>query len=449
MSDLLSIGRTGIFAYRTALATVSENVVNAETEGYARRTVRLTESNVSSGSNYRYRASAVFGGVDIADISRAWDEYKAADARVSSSEASRAETRLRWLDNVETMLDDSDVGTGVKLTAVFTSADALATDPSSTVARNAFLLALDEAAGGIRNTAVGLSRVADGITEQARNTVSLANGALTALADVNNGLKRAVPGTAAHAQLLDERDRLIGQVANAVGVDASYDTFGRVTLTVAGTSGATLVEGSIAAFLGVVPAIDGRLSLVASGNGATTGVFPLGGSLAALVDVASTVADRRTQLDDIARGFAEDINDWQAQGRTEANVAGVPLLDASGGAMALALLTRDPAAVAAASADGTANGNALALSELRGVDGVEQRWAMLVNGQAQVVQAARAEASAATARRDGALAALDGITGIDLDVEAAELLRYQQAYGGAAKILQVARETLQTVLDLF
>ena len=34
-------------------------------------------------------------------------------------------------------------------------------------------------------------------------------------------------------------------------------------------------------------------------------------------------------------------------------------------------------------------------------------------------------------------------------VEAAELMRFQQAYSGATKIIQVARETLQSIIDLF
>ena len=49
--------------------------------------------------------------------------------------------------------------------------------------------------------------------------------------------------------------------------------------------------------------------------------------------------------------------------------------------------------------------------------------------------------------RDATMVALDGVAGIDLDREAADLVRLQQAYGGAARILQVAREMLDTLLN--
>ena len=40
MSDLLSIGASGLAAYRNALNTIGENVANAETPRYSRRTDR-------------------------------------------------------------------------------------------------------------------------------------------------------------------------------------------------------------------------------------------------------------------------------------------------------------------------------------------------------------------------------------------------------------------------
>jgi flagellar hook-associated protein 1 FlgK len=65
------------------------------------------------------------------------------------------------------------------------------------------------------------------------------------------------------------------------------------------------------------------------------------------------------------------------------------------------------------------------------------------------LSSARSEAAAASTRRDGSFAARDEVAGIDLDREATELLRYQRAYDGSAKIIQVSRDTLQAILDLF
>jgi flagellar hook-associated protein 1 FlgK len=115
--------------------------------------------------------------------------------------------------------------------------------------------------------------------------------------------------------------------------------------------------------------------------------------------------------------------------------------------VAMETLVTDPALVAAESTDGRLNGNLLALDALRGPNGSEARWNALVSDSATALAAVKSEASAAASWRDNSFASLDEVTGIDLDREAAELLRFQQAYGAASRIIQVARDTFETLLS--
>jgi flagellar hook-associated protein 1 FlgK len=449
MSDLLSIGRAGVTAYRSALAVVADNVTNAETPGYARRSVSLQESSVSFGASPYFKATTTFGGVNAVGTQRAWDDFKAADARLSSGDAARADARVRWLSTTEAALDDSENGIGTRLTSVFSAADALAADPNGDLPRRQMLLALDDAAGTIRTSADALARTADGIAGEAGLTVDSINADLVSLAKLNAALNRAGNGTSAFVQLADQRDKLLDGLAAKIGIDVAIEPSGMAIVTLAGTAGATLIGGIDPSRVGLVRAADGRLSLTLADAQGTTPIFPSAGTLAGLIEVASTVTDRRAQLDTIAADFTAALNGWQAQGRDPNGQPGAPLLSISGGAATLALATNDPAAIAAAAPGGAANGNLLALAPLRGNNGAEKQWAALVAGHSQVVASAKSEATAASARGDAAFAARDDVSGIDLDQEAANLLRFQQAYDGSAKIIQVARETLQTILNLF
>ncbi|WCT73648.1 flagellar hook-associated protein FlgK [Sphingomonas naphthae] len=450
MSDLLSIGRSGVTAYRNALSTVGENVSNAETEGYSRRTVTLKEVN-ASGSQPLYKAATQFGGVSTASIQRAWDEFKATDARTTASDDGRADARLRWLTTTETALNDGAAGVGKQLTSVFTAADALASDPSSGAARSNFLAAIDGAAGAMRTAADALGRASTGLSSEAVQTVDQLNANLASLSQVNASMVRLRPGTAAYATAADERDRLVGQVAAKIGVDVTIDAQGQANLTLAGSSATKLLDANQPAVLKVATSSDGLLALsIAGGAEGDKPIYPTSGALSGLIDVAATIADRRQSLDVIATQFAGEINDWQAAGLTDANAPGGDLvtLGTNGAASIKLATTATTAGIAVASADGTGNGNALALGTLRTATGVEKRWSTMVTGQAQSVASAKSEASAAAARKDTAMAALDDVTGVDLDREAADLLRFQQAYGASTKIIQVARETLQSILDL-
>jgi flagellar hook-associated protein 1 FlgK len=452
MSDLLSIGRSGVVAYRAALAATGENVSNAETEGYSRRVVTIKESSVAVSSNYQYRSTAIFGGADIGSIKRVYDDYKLAYARLSTSSAGYADTKVQWMQVTENALDDSEVGLGVKLSAVFAAGETLSTDASSDPNRQAVLTAIDDAAKQFNTTAGMLKNAADGITSGTQATIDGVNGALKALAQVNIGLQRAQIGTASQAQLLDQRDKLLNTISEAISIDVHFENDGRANVNLSGNTGVTLVDAGRpdVAFIGAVNASDGRFSLIASGLSPQTPIGPLSGSLAALQASADIVASRRQSLNTIAATFADQVNNWNKQGLDKNDDPGVDLITlGSDGAASIALGTTDVAKVAAKSTDGIANGNALVMKDQRTSTGSEARWALLVSTHAQIVATAKSQASAAASQKEGALIGVDEVSGVDLDVEAAQMLRFQQAYSGSAKILQVARETLQEIMKLF
>ncbi len=449
MSDLLSIGLSGVTAYRTALAAVADNVANAENPGYARREVRLREGINSGSSSPLYREDLLFAGVEAGAVSRAWDAYRAADSRYAASAAGRAGVRQQWLTSIETALPNGPSSVGSLIGAFFNAGEALAATPSDRLGRTAMLMALESATGAIRTTADNLKRVSDGIIKAVEIDVDGLNADLAALAEVNVALRQTAPGRTARASMEDERDRIIDSIAARIDIEASIGENGVATLTLGRVAGITLLDPMHRAVIGTAVAADGRVSLRMFANGTTTPLPAIGGRLAGLVDVAASTSDKRNELEGIAQQFANDVNAWSAQGRTANGDPGEPLLVMTAGAMSLAVATSDPAAIAAASADGTENGNLLTLPALRGTDGVEARWAALVAAQAQALSSARSEAAAAATRRDGSLATRDEISGIDLDREAAELMRYQRAYDGSAKVIQVARDTLQSILDLF
>lgn len=453
MSDLLSIGRSGVLAYRAALTAVGENVSNANTEGYTRRTVTLSESAVSSSTSYQYKSNAVFGGADVASVQRVYDDYKTNYARLATSDAAKADAKSQWLQTTESALDDSDVGLGVKMSSVFTSAESLATDVDSAPNRQAMVSALQDATQQFNTTATALQNAAAGVSTSAQSTVDGLNGQLKALAAVNLGLQRAQAGTSGQSLLLDQRDSLLKQIATGIGVDVKLQGDGSATVSLTGNSSMVLVDAAKpqnTAYVGLLQAADGRLSLVTSGQAASqTALTPQSGALAGLVDVSNTIASRRADLDTIAQKFSDTINTWNSGGVDGNGAVGAALISNGSSAATIGLATTDISRIAAASTDGVANGNALALKNLRTSDGAEARWALLVSTHAQAVSSANAEASATDAQRDGALTDLTTATGVDLDVEAAQLLQYQQAYSASSKIIQVAKETLQDIMNLF
>ena len=449
MSDLLGLGLSGLRAYRTALGAVGENVANAETEGYTRRQAVLTPG-VTGGARLTpyYGDSFVFGGVKVQGIDRAWDMFKASEMRHASSAAGRTAVREQWLTGIETALDDGPFGVGARITAFFNAADDLAATPGETFGRSQLLAKLDEVAGAFRGNAEALSRLSSGIADAAQIEAARVNDAVSALAKLNATLRVAAPGGAVRAAIEDDRDRLINSIAERIGVVASVNPDGTTQLTLADPPGSVLVSPTESSSFAFAVAADGRLSLQVTNGTGTAAVVPSSGKLAGLMESADAAAARLADLDTLALDFAAQINSWSASGFDSAGNPGQDLLEAPTGALTMRSLVTDPALVPAARA-GVANGNLLALDALRGAGGVERRWTSLVANHAQALSSAKSEHAAATAWRENSFGALDAVTGVDLDREAADLLRFQQAYSAAARIIQVGRETVQDILNIF
>ena len=450
MSDLLNIGSSAVSAYRSALAAVGENVANAETPGYARRSIKLSQADGGGSSpDPIYRDSILFGGVTAVGVQRAWDSFRASEARYAASADGRASVRQQWLTNIESALGDGAAGIGQSLTGFFNAGATLAATPADRLGRAAMLTALDTVASAFRTTADGLGRVADGIADATRLDVEGVNGALAALHELNGTIRVAPAGSTARTSLEDQRDRLIDEIAERIDVTATISRDGAASLSLAGASGVALLTGTGPAYLTMATAADGRIAIHLSVAGTSMPLPATGGRLAGLTEMASATADRRAALDSLAGDLVTGINAVSAGGIDGNGDPGADLLALPAGAASMRLIVSDPALIAAQGADGVPNSNLLALDALRGAGGFEDRWNALVSDNAQSVAVAMSEATAAASWRDLGFAALDEVTGIDLDREAAELLRFQQAYSGATRVIQVARETVNAILDLF
>ena len=439
MSDLLGIGYSGLKAYSRALSTIGDNIANAQTPGYARRRLEMMEA-VGGGNSIFYRGNTNPGGVDIRGLDRSVDAWLIEDSRLTSGDAERAATKLDWLGKVEGALSDETNGIKTGLTNLYTTADQLTSDPSNRTLRAQFLQSVDDIASGFRTAANELDKMGEGIEGAAASEVDTFNANLGALEQINIGLRKARPGSTNEASLLDERDRLLDKLSSQAGVSATFDTNAAVTQRAAG-SGDLLEGGGVVNPISVTAAADGRLSYSVGGSPLAIST----GSLAGLAEGANHVADQRAALDTMATGFATQLHAAHQAGIDADGNPGQPLFTGTSAAT-LTAATLAPDQVAVADASGS-NGNMLALGAMRGANDPEARWSGHMASQAQTVASARAQDAAAATRADASAAARDGVSQVDLDKEAAELLRFQQAYSAAARTIQVARETMQTLLS--
>jgi flagellar hook-associated protein 1 FlgK len=445
MSDLLSIGASGVRAYQSALTTVSENIANTGVDGYSRRQVRLSEVQVTGGLASGARANGM--GVVAAGIMRAGDVYADEAVRSSTSDVSRTAGGAKWLDRIEGALTGDKLPE--RLSGFFGSSRALGAEPASSGLRTGMLGAAEGAAVAFAATGRALDQVAadlDAVAEQSAQDLTQLAGTL---AKINLGLGRTQRSTAAAAQLADQRDQVLEKMSGLIDLKASLDADGRATVRLGGRNGPVLVDPARSGQITYARA-GGAVALTLSFAGEGGLIIPQGGELAGIADAAARLNDTRGQLNAVATRFAASVNKVQADGDDLNGAAGRPLFATGTSPTDLSVAITDPSGIAAAARgggprDGT---NLDGFEVLRTASGAEGSAIALVTDNAATLRQRQAIAEAQGAIRNGAVTARASLAGVDLDNEAVDLLRFQQAYQASSRVIQVARETFQSILEI-
>ncbi len=230
MSDLLSIGSSGVTAYQRALATVSNNIANVNTEGYTRQDVSLTANLPREIGNSYLGTGARFNAVQ-----RQYDAFVESNLRNSNSDLQSQKPLLSYVNRLIDVMGDESIGLTTAMNLFFESARDLATDPASVVSRSIFLRDADGLASRFRQLA-GQFDLLDKETRQSVDTDVGQINALTAqLAQMNKQLAKHSSESNQPSELLDQRDLLLRELSGLVSIKTRFETNGSVIVSVGDT----------------------------------------------------------------------------------------------------------------------------------------------------------------------------------------------------------------------
>ncbi|HEY5677307.1 MAG TPA: flagellar hook-associated protein FlgK [Myxococcales bacterium] len=450
-SDLLSIGRSGAQAARVALDVTAQNIANASSDGYVRRTAKLQE--VSSSGGIGSIGDVSLSGVRLEGVVRNADLFRQAEVRRTGADAARADAEVAGLENVQAAVEQSNVYNA--MVGFEGSLQQLVGDPTSSSLRANVIEAARTMVGTFNIASSALDAVGTGLRFEATDAVTQVNTLSGELARVNLRLARAADASSDQTALLDQRDSLLQQLSAFTDVSTTINSDSTVELRLGGASGPLMVQGGSAGTLGMTTASDGTITFAVSGMAASPVAAPLtGGSLAGKAQALTKLAAVHTQLDALAQSMADTVNAAQGSGITPANAAGQPLF--GGGppitAANMTLALTDGAGIATAPAGAGANsrdaGNLNALRTALGqADPVGGMDALLFDISG-TVQGRTVTRDALRTIANGAKVSLQAQAGVDLDQEAVNLVRFQQAFQASGKVMQTAKDIFDTLLAI-
>lgn len=441
--DLIQIGKAGTIAARTALELTAQNIANAGNETYARRTASMAEVMATGG--VAYQSDSAPGGVRVDQVLRSDSLFLQNQARQSNADHTRVAAEVMGLANAEAAIEQAGIYPAiVEFEAALAS---LQGDPLNGSLRAAALESARTLAGTFNLADTALGQAGDQILFEATAGVDQVNLALGELARINSAVARTEPGTANHAALMDQRDAFLAQLSEQVGTSVTYQPSGAVEVRLGDAGGPLLISGAQVSTLSVAQNADGTLAYALNGNA----VSPATGRLAGQAQALVARRDLGAELDTLAAMVIGMVNAAQASGTAPDGSPGAPVFSGTN-AGDIAVIMASGAALASAPAGAGVNSrdttNLEALRVALANNGPAAELDRILFQLSSMVQGRTTTRDALGTIAAAAQTALAAETGVDLDAEAANLVRFQQAFQASGRVIQVASDIFDTILGI-
>nr|WP_272505420.1 flagellar hook-associated protein FlgK [Salinibacter ruber] len=248
---MFDIGSTSLRAVGEKIDATSQNIANAESEGYRRRRVSLSSRSVAATGLYASNGAqdVTSSGVGVEQFERVRDGMLVAARNEARSSESAAREEGRVLGVLEGALaTDTDAGLSASLQGLADGFSNLAINPDSQGVRESVL-------GRARQLTDTFGRLDQRLGELTTNTenalagnVEKANGLLDKVASLNEQIENARAGGSPDYAAEDQRDQTVKELSKLLPVEAQENRSDGYTLTV---DGMTVVQGTEATNLSV------------------------------------------------------------------------------------------------------------------------------------------------------------------------------------------------------
>jgi flagellar hook-associated protein 1 FlgK len=463
-SGVLGTAVSGLMAFQRSLETTSNNIANANTDGYSRQSVDFSERQSQlTGGGY------IGKGVDVTNISRSYDQFISAQLRSSTSTFGDADQYKKLAGQIDSFLADPASGLSPVMKDFFSAMNKVANDPSSIAARQVLLSDADSMAQRFNSMTSRFQGLNTQVAQEMTSITEKVSSYAASIAELNGKIATGI-GRSNNGQqpndLLDQRDVLLGKLSELVNVSVIPQANGMTSVFI-GQGQALVLDKSSNALIATPSAADPQKLDITLKTPTTSQVITPqidGGALGGTLRFKNEILDPEAQnLKNIAETMTFAVNQLHKTGFGLDGSTGNDFLSYNATTGTLTNNLTDPRKFAAATTAATVPGdnrNALALANLENAsvailqNGVatttnttfQDAYGQIVSKVGSLTNAANISAAAQESLLNNAKSAAESVSGVNLDEEAANLIKYQQSYQAAAQVISASKGLFDTLL---
>lgn len=314
-NSLMNTGISGLNAAQNMLNVISNNISNAHTPGYNRQQQVLSQAN---GTKYGF--GFVGNGVSVSSVNRTYNDFVVGQLRQSQSQSGSIKAYYNALSKVDNLLAENETSLSSQINNLFSSLNKLSSNASDPSIKQTVISNMTSLVNQFNKTENNLKTQIANINTELSNNVDKVNTYTQQIAELNQKISQlqAVNGGCEPNALLDQRDQLVNELSEIIGVTVTEQN-GQYNLSLA--NGLNLVQGSSVNLLSVQPSTDDpalNTIIYTHHSGATqelTSQNITSGTLNGLLTFRDgPLTEARNQLGLIALNLAERFNEVHTSG---------------------------------------------------------------------------------------------------------------------------------------
>lgn len=457
---------SGLAAAQLGIDVTGQNIDNADTTGYVREQVEQSALGAPAQVGPATGSIQPGQGVAVTGIVQLGSSLLDAQVRSTNGSAGYSGTVSSALTQIETALGEpsTDAISG-QLQSFWSAWQSVSNQPGSEAPVGALLGQAGTLVSQISSAYQSVDQQWSSTDTDLTSKVAQLNSDASQVAQLNGQIESTLAGGGDANELIDEQNSLVNDMSTLAGATVTQNSNGTIDVSIGGSN---MVQGTSARSLTVSGAssLEGTatdpVQLVwsdqTSGPAVSPGSGEIGGDLALLAPADSSgnggaLAETAASLNALATSLDTQVNAISETGATSTGATGQDFFALQSGvpaALGLSVIPTGAAGVAVANPSlGDADGSvADAISQLGTASGSpDAAWSAYIVSLGTQSQTATQQASLDSTAQSTATNAQQSQESVSLDQESMNLIAYQHAYEGSARVMTTLDDMLDQLIN--